>query len=90
MNPPFYQQHLVEVSSPALVKRYNAALESLGLKPTKLSSFHLDGRGWSPEIANEQTNDYLSHGPANALAIILSPDQRDKPLYAPSTSFDKV
>lgn len=89
MNTPFYQQNLVEVSSPALVKRYNDALESLGLKPTKLPGFHLDGRGWSPEIAHEQTNDYLSHGPANALAIILSPDQRDKPLYAPLTSFDK-
>jgi hypothetical protein len=89
MDTPFYQQNLVEVSSPALVKRYNDALESLGLKPTKLPSFHLDGRGWSPEIAEEQNNGYLSHGPANALAIILSPDQRDKPIYAPLTSFDK-
>jgi hypothetical protein len=86
---PFYKEGLIEVSSLALVKRYNNALTSLELPPTNLSSFHLDGRGWSPEIAHEQNNDYLSHGPANALAIILSPDQRDKPLYAPLTSFDK-
>jgi hypothetical protein len=89
MNTPFYQQNLVEVSSPALVKRYNDALESLSLKPTKLSSFHVDSRGWSPEIAKEQNNNYLSHGPANALAVILSPDQKDKPVYTPLTSFDK-
>jgi hypothetical protein len=89
MNTSFYQEKLLELSSAELVKRYNDALESLSLKPTKLTSFHIDGRGWSPEIANEQSNDYLSHGPANALAIILSPDQKDKPIYAPLTSFDK-
>jgi hypothetical protein len=89
MNTSFYQEKLLKLSSAELVKRYNDALESLSLKPTKLTSFHIDGRGWSPEIANEQSNDYLSHGPANALAIILSPDQKDKPIYAPLTSFDK-
>jgi hypothetical protein len=90
MNTSFYQENLIEVSSPELVKRYNDALESLGLTPTQLKSFHIDGRGWSPEIAEEQNGDYLSHGPASSLAIILSPDQRTTPLYDPLTSFDKI
>jgi hypothetical protein len=88
MNTSFYQEQLLEVSSPELVKRYNDALENFGLKPTKLTSFHLDGRGWSPEIAFEQNNEYLSHGPASLLAIILSPEQRTFPVYTPLTSFD--
>jgi hypothetical protein len=87
---PFYKEDLIEVASPALVKRYNDALTSLELPPTNLSSFHLDGLGWSPEIAEAQQNThYLSHGPARPLAIILTPDQRNKPLYAPWTSCDK-
>ncbi len=88
MNTSFYQEQLLELSSPELVKRYNDALETLGLKPTRLKEFHIDGRGWSPEIAFEQTNEYLSHGPASLLAIILSPEQRTIPIYIPLTSFD--
>lgn len=83
-----YQQQLLEVSSPELVKRYNEGLEALDLKPTGLSSFHIDGRGWSPEIALEQSEDYLAHGTANSLAIILSPEQRSIPIYKPLTSLD--
>ena len=59
-----YEQQLLEISSPELVKRYNEGLEALGLKPTKLSSFHIDGRGWSPEISLEQNEDYLSAWPS--------------------------
>jgi hypothetical protein len=88
MNTPFYQENLLEVASSELVKRYNDALGTLGLQPTKLSEFHIDGRGWSPEIAFEQNNDYLSHGPANLLAIILSPEQSTIPIYTPLSSFD--
>jgi hypothetical protein len=87
MNMSFYR--LLELSSPALVKRYNEALETLGLQPTGLANFHIDGRGWSPEIALEQDNHYLSHGPESLLAIILSPEQRTIPIYTPLTSFDK-
>jgi hypothetical protein len=87
MNPSFYR--LLELSSPALVKRYNEALDTLGLQPTGLSSFHVDGRGWSPEIALEQDHHYLSHGAESSLAIILSPEQRTIPVYTPLTSFDK-
>jgi hypothetical protein len=89
-SPPFYLDSLIEVSSPALVQRYNDALTSLGLKATNLKSFHIDGIGWSPEIAEEQSNTYyLSHGPASPLAIILTPEQRGVPLLNPWTSFDR-
>jgi hypothetical protein len=87
MNMSFF--YLLELSSPALVQRYNEALDTLGLPPTGLSSFHVDGRGWSPEIALEKDNHYLSHGPESLLAIILSPEQRSIPVYTPLTSFDK-
>jgi hypothetical protein len=89
MNMSFLQKQVLEVSSSALVKRYNEALETLGLQPTGLSSFHIDGRGWSPEIALEQDNHYLSHGSENLVAIIMSPEQRSIPVYTPLTSFDK-
>jgi hypothetical protein len=87
---PFYLDSLIEVASPALVQRYNDALTSLGLQGTNLKSFHIDGMGWSPEIAEEQGNtDYLTHGLASPLAIILTPEQRSKPLLNPWTSFDR-
>jgi hypothetical protein len=84
-----YKHKLLEVYSPELVKRYKEAMETLALEPTGLSQFHIDGRGWSPEIALEQNPNYLSHGPANLLAIILSPEQRGLPVVSPLTSFDR-
>ncbi|MGL4611370.1 MAG: DUF6638 family protein [Trueperaceae bacterium] len=88
--PPFYADKLIKVSLPALVQRYNDALVSLELPPTKLKTFHVDGMGWSPEVAQEQGNiNYLSHTPASSLAIILTPEQRSKPLLSPWTSFDR-
>lgn len=82
---------LVEITKPSLVERYNACLEDIGLKPTELKKFNIDGWGWSPEIANEKENPYyLSHnGPANPFAIVLTPDQEDRPVYFPYHSFDK-
>lgn len=82
---------LIEIHKPSLIERYNACLEDIGLKPTKLKKFNIDGWGWSPEISNEQNNHfYLSHnGPANPFAIIITPEQEDKPIYFPYHSFDK-
>lgn len=86
---PQYLKDLLPVSSQQLVERYNRTLGFIGIAPTTLSEFHIDGMGWSPEIAVEKgTQQYLSHGEANPLAIILTPDQQGKPLYAPFTSFD--
>ena len=45
--------NLYEVSSEALVNRYNRALNHLIGKETKLTEFHIDICGYSPEVADE-------------------------------------
>lgn len=73
-----------------MVNRYNRALMKLGIPPTQLSSFTVDGIGWSPEIAEEKENiNYLNHGGANPYGIILFPEQQKKPIYVPYHSFDR-
>ena len=69
---------------------YNAALENLGIEPTKLTKFSVDGIGWSPEIAAERGNSaYLGFGPANRVAIIVTPEQDRKPIFLPTYSFKR-
>lgn len=81
---------LVPVNTPELVGRYNQSLRELGIEPTKLTEFQVDGLGWSPEIATEKgDNYYLSHGVSNQMAIVISPDQRLRPIYFPFTSYDR-
>jgi hypothetical protein len=78
------------VLSGSLAKRYNECLSMLGVKPTKLKTFSIDGMGWSPEVAVEKKeNYYLNTGEANVNAIIISPQQKDKPVHMPSHSFDR-
>lgn len=80
---------LIPITSQVLVDRYNACLQALGLKSTTLSTFQVDRLGWSPEIAEEMGDDYyLSHGDANPLCIILTPEQATAPIYFPMHSFD--
>ncbi|MBT8255869.1 MAG: hypothetical protein KJO23_04940 [Bacteroidia bacterium] len=80
---------LVPVSG-SLAERYNGCLAMLGLKPTKLKKFHIDGMGWSPEISEEKKQTYyLNIGEANSNAIVLSPAQKDMAVYMPFHSFDK-
>ena len=81
---------LVTVDQPSMVARYNACLAEIGLPTTSLGRFRIDGWGWSPEIADEREDPYyLSHlRTANPYAIILSPEQKDKPVYYPYHSFD--
>lgn len=84
-----FGQGLVPVSG-VLARRYNACLAAMGLTETKLERFSIDGWGWSPEVAVERGNPlYLSHGLANPLAIILTPEQHLKPMYFPFHSFDR-
>jgi hypothetical protein len=45
--------NLIEVSSPQLVERYRRAMKALTGKETKLSDFHIDISGYSPEIGDE-------------------------------------
>lgn len=84
-----YQNELIPISG-KLVERYNKCLLTLGFKPTQLSSFSIDGIGWSPEIAEEkENNQYLNHGDANPHGIIITPLQKGKPVYLPFHSFDR-
>src|SRR5687768_892842 len=80
---------LFHVGSADMVERYNACLEDIGLERTQLKEFHIDGWGWSPEIAEEQQNrQYLSHGSANPYSVIITPEQQQGSLYYPYHSFD--
>lgn len=81
---------LFPVETPEMVRRYNECLAELGLEPTTRESFRIDGLGWSPEVANERGDmHYLSAGMANGLGIILTPNQRQKPIYFSYNSFDR-
>lgn len=80
---------LVKISG-SLAARYNGCLALLGVTPTKLTSFSIDGMGWSPEISEEKNERYyLNIGEANSNAIIVSPKQKGKPVHMPFHSFDR-
>ncbi len=73
--------NLVHVASPALVERYNRALEHLTGKRTALSDFHVDISGFSPEIGDEFSDDlYLNQNGVNRQFILLTTDQKSAPL----------
>ena len=84
-----YRSELIPISA-KLVERYNKCLTKLGFMPTKLKTFSIDGKGWSPEIAEEKNNlHYLNNGEANPHAILISPLQKGKPVYVPFHTFDR-
>ncbi|TGV01567.1 DUF6638 family protein [Flavivirga rizhaonensis] len=84
-----YRSELIPVSG-KLVERYNKCLVKLGFTKTKLKTFHIDGIGWSPEVAEEKENlHYLNNGEANPHGIIISPLQKGKPVYLPYHTFDR-
>ena len=73
--------NLVEVSSPALVERYNRALQHLAGKQTKLNEFHIDISGFSPQIGHELGDpQYLNPNGCNRQFILLTTEQRTAPL----------
>lgn len=81
---------LTAVDTPLMVDRYNQCLGQLGIEPTTLQSFSIDGIGWSPEVATEK-NDvaYLCAGIANPMGVILSPNQNKRPIYFPFSSYER-
>ena len=84
-----YRNELISVNG-KLVERYNKCLQKLGFTPTKLTSFSIDGMGWSPEItAEKKENFYLNNGEANTHAIIITPKQKGIAVYNPFHSFDR-
>ncbi|MDF1856266.1 DUF6638 family protein [Pseudooceanicola sp.] len=73
--------NLIPVAAPALVERYNRALEHLTGKRTALSDFHIDISGYSPEIGDELGDDlYLNENGCNRQFILLTTDQKTAPL----------
>ncbi|WP_370479701.1 DUF6638 family protein [Tamlana flava] len=84
-----YRSELIPVSG-KLVERYNKCLVKLGFSKTKLKNFHIDGIGWSPEVAEEKKdNHYLNNGEANPCGILITPLQKGKPIYMPTHTFDR-
>ena len=85
-----YRSELIPISG-KLVERYNQCLVKLGFTPTKLTSFFIDGIGWSPEISEEKNNShYLNNGEANPHCILISPLQKELPVYNPFHSYDRA
>ena len=73
--------NLFHVDSPALIDRYNRALEHLTNRRTALSDFHIDISGYSPEVGDELGDHlYLNHAGVNRQFILLSMEQRQCPL----------
>ncbi len=73
--------NLFEVSSKALVARYNRALKNLTGKTTALGDFHVDISGYSPEIGDELKDQlYLNPNGCNRQFILLSTRQKTAPL----------
>lgn len=73
--------NLVHIAAPALVQRYNRALKKLTGLETKLTDFHVDISGYSPEIGDELGDDlYLNKAGVNRQFILLTTEQKFAPL----------
>jgi uncharacterized protein DUF6638 len=73
--------NLFHVASPALVERYNRALNHLTGRTTKLADFYIDISGFSPEVGADLDDPlYLNHNGVNRQFILLSTEQRHCPL----------
>ncbi len=85
--------NLIEVRNAALVSRYNRALKHLIGKETKLTEFHIDICGYSPEIGDELEDElYLNPKGCNQQFILLTTEQKRAPLLSSkfSTSRDII
>lgn len=73
--------NLVHISSPALIERYNRALQHLAGKTTALTDFHVDISGYSPEVGIELEDElYLNPNGVNRQFILLTTEQKRAPL----------
>jgi len=83
--------NLFHVHSPALIERYNRALEHLTGKRTELTDFYIDISGYSPEVGDELGDPlYLNHKGVNRQFILLSVEQRTAPLLNTKFSTSKT
>lgn len=78
--------NLIPVDSPALVDRYNRALEHLTGKTTTLTDFHIDISGFSPRWAKLDDPLYLNENGCNRQFILLTTAQKSAPLLNASFS----
>ncbi|MEX0367269.1 MAG: DUF6638 family protein [Ruegeria sp.] len=73
--------NLIHISSPALVERYNRALQHLAGRTTALTDFHVDISGYSPEVGIELEDElYLNPNGVNRQFILLTTEQKRAPL----------
>lgn len=81
MNQDLLYSELMLIETLPLIKRYNRALKKACGIETKLSQFHIDCSGYSPEIAKEFSDpDYLNSNGVNKRFIIISIKQKDLPI----------
>lgn len=77
--------------TPHLVARYNECLLSAGGTPIEGDHIEIDGVGMSPQVAAQRGNPYyLSNGFANPLALIICPEQYNKPVFYPIFSWQRA
>ena len=73
--------NLIRIDAPALVERYNRALQQLAGRQTTLAEFHIDLAGFSPEVADELGDAlYLNPKGCNRQFILLTTEQKEAPL----------
>lgn len=76
--------------TPHLLERYNQCLVSMGQKPADGEHIDVDGVGVSPQVVAQRGEPhYLCNGLANPLALIVSPEQYNKPVYFPIYSWQR-
>jgi len=80
---------LVTINTQKSVAMFNEALGSLGIEPTKLKRFDIDGVGWSPQIAAERGDPHYMGAGATRFGIIATPEQEGKPIHIPMFSFKR-
>lgn len=73
--------NLIRVDSTAWVGLYNRALKKITGRETKLTEFHIDVSGYSPEIGDELGQmDYLDPKGGNRQFILLTTEQKTAPM----------
>ncbi len=84
-----FGSNLFTVNTPVLANRYRECQRRLLIPETRLETFQIDKMGWSPQIAEElDKDDYLCHGFANPVAIILTIEQQKCSVHFPFHTFD--
>lgn len=80
----------IRIADQAVADRYNQCLQKWGLKAVATVPFHVDGCGFSLEVANQlQDLSYLNPHGVGRRFIIVSPSQANAPVVDASFSWTK-